>query len=149
MIMTLNEPQTRAAIRELVPQGMCDLNIPEPIDPARMEEFCAGLAAQDWGRVYGWFDPEAKVRGFLAGLIIADALTNVKHGIEHYWWAAPEWRSRAALPLMKHFEAACKEAECKRITFGFSEHVKPKLMHRLYQMHGYKDWSTSMSKEII
>jgi len=146
MVQRLNAIQTRQIIRDLVPQGLVDYRIPEPVSAVRVEEFCAGIAAQPTGRCYGWFDDQLKPRGFLVGLIMPDPMTGTLHGFEHAWWSA--WKGRPALDLMRTFEEDCRAEGCTRVTFGFSHHVAAEKTARLYRRLGYKEYNTSMSKEL-
>ena len=146
MVQRLNVEQTRQVIRDLVPQGLCAYQIPEPVSADRMEEFCTGVAALPQGCAYGWFDAGYTPRGFLVGLIMPDPMTNRLHGFEHLWWSA--WKGRPALDLLRKFEEDCKTAGCTRVTLGFSHYVAPGEREKLYRRLGYTPYNTSMSKEI-
>src|ERR1035437_5000793 len=102
MVQRLNTAQTRQIIRDLVPQGLCEYAIPEPVSPARVEEFCSGIAAQAAGRCYGWFDANLVPRGLLVGMIVPDPMTGLLHGLEHAWWSA--WKGKPALEFLRVFE---------------------------------------------
>ena len=146
MVQRLNAAQTRQIIRELVPQGLVDYRIPEPMSAARMEEVCVGIASRPEGRCYGWFDKDLVPRALLVGMIMPDPMTGRMHGLEHVWWSA--WHGRPAMTLMEAFEADCKKEGCTRVTFGFSHHVAPEKTYQLYARLGYRPYNTSVSKEL-
>ena len=146
MVQRLNAEQTRQVIRELVPQGLVNYNIPEPVSAARMEEVCTAMASQPAGRAYGWFDDKLTPRGVLVGLVMPDPMTGVLTGFEHLWWSA--WKGRPSMELMGAFEKEFQRAGCKRFTFGFSHHVNAENTEALYLRLGFTAYNTSMSKEL-
>jgi hypothetical protein len=146
MIMRLNSDQTRQVIRDLVPQGLADFKIPEPVSAERVEEFCSALAGRKEGRSYGWFDKDLIPRAFLVGLICPDPMTGTLHGYEHAWWSA--WKGRPALDLLHQFEADCREAKCTQVTLGYSHYVAPERTARLYERLGYAPYNTSVVKSL-
>jgi hypothetical protein len=146
MVQRLNAAQTRQIIRDLVPQGLCNYSIPEPVSAERVEEFCSGVAAQATGRCYGWFDANFVPRGFLVGMIVLDPMTGLPHGLEHAWWSA--WKGRPALDLLHTFEKDCEAEGCTRVTLGCSEYVDPIKTKVLYHRLGYTEYNTALSKEL-
>jgi hypothetical protein len=148
VVQRLNLDQTRQLIRDLLPQGLDAFRMPEPVQPERLEEFCALTAASPAGRVYGWFDSNLEPRGFFAGLIVPDPYSAALQGLEVFWWTAPRWRGRPSLALMQKFEEDCKEAGCKRVIFGFTRFVEPEKTRKLYGKLGYEFHSELVSKEI-
>jgi hypothetical protein len=147
MVQRLNTAQTRQIIRDLVPQGLCEYAIPEPVSPARVEEFCSGIAAQAAGRCYGWFDANLVPRGLLVGMIVPDPMTGLPHGFEHAWWSA--WKGKPALELLGAFEKDCKAEGCTRITIGCSEYADAEQIKNLYRRLGFAAYNTSFSKELV
>lgn len=147
MIQRLNANQTKQIVRDLVPQGLVDYRIPEPVDADRVEEFCTGIAALPEGRCYGWFDQNLIPRGFLVGMIVRDPMTGLRHGLEHAWWSAR--KGRPALELLAAFEKDCLAEGCTRMTLGCSEYVETARTKKLYRRLGFSAYNTSFSKELV
>lgn len=148
MVQRLNAQQTKQVIRDLVPQGLCDYQVPDPVSAEALEASCGGIAALPGGRSYGWFDSKFVPRGILVGLIRPDPFTGTKQGFEHLWWTSPKYRGKPALELMAAFEADCCDEKCARMVFGFSAHAAPKMLSRLYEKLGFGLYLTSVAKDL-
>ena len=148
MVQRLKASQMRQIVRDLIPQGLLEYRIPEPVSGEAVEKSFTEFASARGGRCYGWFDSSLTPRGVLVGMIRPDPMTGVLHGFEFAWWAARSHRGKPALELARAFEIECRESGCKRITFGYSHHQDAKRMQKLYRRLGFWDYNTSVSKEI-
>lgn len=145
MVQRLNAAQTRQIIRDLIPEGLSRFRLPEPLDPEVAEEAAAQLVDAGTGRVYGLFDDLLRPRGLLVGLVTQDTLTGLRVGYEHLWWSVP---GNNGLPLLRAFEEDCRDAGCARIICGYSAHMGPQRMEKIYRKLGYEVHLTSMSKKV-
>lgn len=144
--MRLNAQQTRQIILDL--PGARELRIPEPISLEHIAGTCEEMVANGSGRAYGWFSPDLKPHGVLVGVVMPNLFTGMMNGVEHIWWAEPEWRGKASRELREAFEQDCREAGCTRLTFGFSPLVQGDRMAKMYQRLGYEPYLVAMSKEL-
>lgn len=144
MVQRLNAAQTFQIILDL-PEA-CELRIPEPIDLDWIAANCAAMVEQPSGRAFGFFDDTLTPHGILVGGIMPDPFTRKLAGFEHIWWVDKAWRGKAAMPLMRAFEAECKKAGCVKVSFGFSTYVEGSRMEKMYKRLGYEPSLVTVTK---
>jgi hypothetical protein len=144
MVQRLKAEQIGPIIGDLAAQGMLDYRIPEPVSQEALIDFCTRAANSEGGRCYGWFGDDLTPQGFFVGVITPDPMTGVLTGVEFAWWAKP----KAALDLLKTFEADCLEAGCVKVLLGASKFVEPERRRGLYERLGYQDHSSVMFKNL-
>lgn len=145
MVQRLDAAQTRQIIQDLLPLGLSRFHFPEPLDPEVASNSAVQMIEAGSGRVYGLFDGLLRPRGVLVGLVTQDTLTGLKIGYEHLWWAQP---GNNGLSLLRAFEDDCRSEGCERMVCGYSVHMGPQRLQKIYRKMGYEPHVNSVSKRL-
>jgi hypothetical protein len=133
-------------IVELASDIKFDPEIFAPVDAQFLAKYWTRLMETGTAFAYGLFEQD-ECKGILLGSIIPDLFSGRLHGVEFLW----KVKSGAnGLPLQKHFENRCREAECFQVVFGlnYGSETDASRLSNFYLRKGYQPYALAYKKNL-